>query len=139
MRASTLHRQQGFTLIEVLIAVSIVGILSAFAFSSYQGSVLKTRRKVAAACLVEGQQFMERFYTTRMTYASPPSPLPMSCVREIADHYTIAVAGTPTATTFRLAATPVSGSLQAEDVCGSLGINQAGARTVGHGTPDDCW
>ena len=59
---------QGFTLIEVMIVVAVIGILAAIAYPSYQESVTKTRRSAAQGCLVEMAQFMERFYTTNMRY-----------------------------------------------------------------------
>ncbi len=61
-------KQNGFTLIEVMIVVVIVAILAAVAMTSYQGSILRTRRSAAQACLQQQAQFIERYYTTHMTY-----------------------------------------------------------------------
>ncbi|MBP7665588.1 MAG: prepilin-type N-terminal cleavage/methylation domain-containing protein [Burkholderiaceae bacterium] len=60
------HR--GFTLVEVMIAVVVVGLLSALAYPSYQAQVAKSRRTDAKQSLVELSQKMERFYTERGTY-----------------------------------------------------------------------
>lgn len=46
----------GFSLMELMIAVVIVGILSAIALANYQSSVIKSRRSAAAACLQEGRR-----------------------------------------------------------------------------------
>lgn len=59
---------RGFTLVELLIVVAIVGILAAVAFPSYQAHVQKARRAEAQAVLVEAAQFMERWYTTNNRY-----------------------------------------------------------------------
>jgi len=59
---------QGFTLIELMIAVAIVGILAAIAYPSYIEHVRKTRRADAKAVVLELSQWMERFYTENSRY-----------------------------------------------------------------------
>ena len=97
---------KGFTLIEVMIVVAIVGILAAVAYPSYQQHVLKTRRAAAAGCLLEHAQFMERYYTTNMTYVGAVPAV--SCTADLTGFYAFGLsAGTPvTATTYLIEATP---------------------------------
>lgn len=59
---------RGFTLIEVMIALVVVGLLSALAYPSYQQQVAKGRRTDAKQSLLELSQRMERYYTERGTY-----------------------------------------------------------------------
>jgi len=59
---------QGFTLIELMVVVAVVGILSAIAYPSYQDSVLKGRRAQARAALAELLQQQERYMTQRNCY-----------------------------------------------------------------------
>ena len=61
----------GFSLIELMIVVLVLGVLMAIAYPSYEAHVTKTRRAVAASCALEAAQFMERFYTTNMSYLDP--------------------------------------------------------------------
>ncbi len=129
----------GFTLIELMITVAIIAILAAVALPSYQGYVQRTNRAVAAGCLQEMAQHMERRYTTTMAYNSPATLPALSCTGEVGGRYTFAfVAGQPTATTYALEATPVGS--QADARCSTLGLNQQGTKTIsGTASVNDCW
>ncbi|WP_045770019.1 type IV pilin protein [Xanthomonas albilineans] len=127
------RRQSGFTLIELMIVVAIVGILAGIAFASYKWSIVKSRRSAAEVCLQQTAQLMERYYTTHMTYAGAPAPA--TVCPELAQFYTINYpGGQPTATTFILNAVPTA--LQSDATCGTLGLDQAGTRTA---AAANCW
>lgn len=129
--------QQGFTLIELMIVVAIVGILAAIAYPSYQSYVLKTRRAVAAGCMLELAQWMERNYTTCLAYnvtgtacttAVTTAQLPaLACRAELGPSYTFSLVATPTANAYQLQAAP--GGPQAGDTaCGTLTLDQRGTK-----------
>ena len=143
-RAMTFARRQaGFNLLELMIVVAIIGILSSLAYTSYADSVIKSRRKAATSCLLEEGQFLERFYTTNLTYVGviPILTAPatrLQCQNDLLNFYTIV----PTATgvrTFTVTATP--NPLTQKDLkCGTMTTNQVGTKTKsGTSTLIDCF
>lgn len=130
----------GFTLVELMIVVLIVAVLATIAYYSYANNVTATRRKAAAACLVEQAQFMERWYTTRLTYVGANPVLP--CETDLVQFYTFSTptAANTTATTYTITATPQGVQATRDTQCGVLGLNQVGSKTkTGTGTVADCW
>jgi type IV pilus assembly protein PilE len=135
MRA-LLYRQRGFSLIELMITVVIIGILAAIAYPSYQEQVRKTRRADGKAMLLETAQQLERCYTRFAAYNSGGCgvALPVNSEEEF-----YVISGNPTQTTFTLSATPQGD--QANDAkCATLTLTNADVQgSSGTADPDDCW
>lgn len=105
-----MKKEAGFTLIELMIVVGIVGLLAAIAYPSYTGALTKARRADAMGDLVGLQSAMERYYTENNSYsgaivASVGGNIPYPANDSIA-FYTFSLP-VVTATTFTLAATPI--------------------------------
>lgn len=122
----TNNRQSGFTLVELMIVVAILAILGAIAYPSYIDHVRKSRRAAAAGCMMEANQFMERYYTTNMKYTGATLPS-LGCMGEVSKYYTVGLTAAAAATTFTLQAVPTTAQNDAK--CGTLTIDQKGAKT----------
>ncbi|ONF44733.1 pilus assembly protein PilE [Marinobacter lutaoensis] len=127
----------GFTLIELMIVVAIIGIIAAIAYPSYQEHVRKTRRATAQADLMELAQWMERQYAPDYSYLDggnqPVLPFTVS-PRNGTAFYNLSFSGNVTQNGFTLQAVPTGA--QAADRCGTLTLNSAGSRSAAEA---DCW
>ena len=128
-----MNKQQGVTLMELMITIAIIGILASIALPSYSNHVKKTRRKMAAACLQENAQYMERWYTSKMTYVGASA---QPCPTEIQPYYTVTITAAA-ARTFTATAAPKGA--QSSEQCGTLKLDDKGQRTASGGTTSACW
>lgn len=144
---------KGFTLIELMITVAIVGILASIAIPSYQDSVRKSRRADAKAVLLGLANAMERHFTETNSYLgaagtadspadtgtphiySGQSPVDGGTV-----YYNLTI-NTATATAFMLHAAPAGA--QSGDRCGTLTLTQTGTKGILNAAAgvvaQDCW
>ena len=142
------HAKKGFTLIELMIAVAVIGILSAIAYPNYISYVKRAHRSEAKTVLLQDATILERNFTLANRYdntlnngngnatggliilQAPASGTPT---------YNILISSTTPATDFTLTATP-TGSM-AGDACGSFTLNNVGVQGVTGGTLSvaDCW
>ena len=146
----------GFTLIELMVAVCIIGILSSIAYPAYTKHILKSRRSDAKTALIDLASREERFFSVNNVYSSNPVDLgyggsatfPLAVRSSGTSYYTINVttAGTASSTrptSFIATATP-TGNQTADSECFSYHINNLGVQSnVGPDnsslTSASCW
>jgi len=138
MSAVAACRAHGFSLIELLAVVAIVAILAAIAYPGYQRQTATSRRTLAAACLMQNAQALERRYAAKQSYLDAPAPL---VCRDIAAFYQISFATPPTATAYVLQAVPQGAQATLDARCGTLSLNQWGERGSNGEAADalPCW
>lgn len=142
-------QERGFTLIEVMIVVAIVGILSAIAVPSYNEYIRRAHRADARAGLLQAQQWLERAATAQGIY---PTTLPNTYqwlktdgTPDPTKRYTIGFQAGNTTAAFTLVATRKSPGPQATDRCGNYTLTNTGVRGVAAGTlasgttVEECW
>lgn len=142
---------KGFTLVEVLVVMVILGVLSALAYPSYAGSVRKSRRIEGQVALIDAMQQEERYYSQHNSYtafsATDPEPGPFhwwSGSTAPASAYELDAHACPDraiAECVELRARPGTARVDArfrDPGCETLTLDSTG-RQASSGTIDRCW
>lgn len=137
------HRQRGFTLIEVMITVAIVGILAMVAYPSYRDYIIRGNVPEATSRLATKQVQMEQFFQDNRTYVGGPGCTLDQTSSKYFD-FSCTGAGAATATTYTITATG-KGSMAGINYT----IDQTGAKTTSitagapsgwtAPSPNNCW
>ncbi|WP_037459224.1 type IV pilin protein [Shewanella sp. HN-41] len=124
---------QGFTLIEVMIAVVIVGILAAIAYPSYIDYVIKSGRSEGVAAVMNVANLQEQYYLDNRAYATDMTKLGLANPF-VTEHgyYSVASAGT---SSFTITATAKGNQASRDSTCATITMTSAGVK----GPSAECW
>jgi len=127
---------KGFTLIELMIVVAIIGILASIAYPSYQDYVLRAKRGDAKVVILSVQLAQEKWRANNITYGTTAN---IGITVSPDDYYTVAISSN-TGTNYTITATPKSPHVDAN--CGNLVLTVVGGvetKSASAGTADNCW
>ncbi len=126
-------KNAGFTLIELMIVVAIIGILAGIGYPAYTSAVKKANRADGIDAMLATAGRMEEYYMNNDTYAVANVTALMGTDQSSEGMYTLSFESAPTAFFYRVIATP--NGTDAE--CGALSLDSIGAK--GSATGTDCW
>jgi type IV pilus assembly protein PilE len=138
-KTKTYKTRHGFTLVELMIVIAIIGILAAIAIPSYSRYVKQSRRTSAKTALLDLASREAKYYSTNNAYTNSMTNLGYSSAAPIAvpdatsNYYSLSVAQVGS-TDFTGTAAPAGN--QATDTCGSFTINYLGVKGAGS---SNCW
>jgi type IV pilus assembly protein PilE len=135
-RASTAPaRSGGFTLLELLVVMTVVAILASVAIPSYQQSVMRSRRTDARVAMNALATRLERCFTQFGTYDAEDCDIE-SPADSPEGFYQVSVVRDAAA--YALTAEP-QGAQADDTACGTLSMTSTGLRAATGETPDRCW
>nr|WP_141834223.1 MULTISPECIES: type IV pilin protein [Delftia]MCA1068720.1 Fimbrial protein [Delftia acidovorans]TQL71906.1 type IV pilus assembly protein PilE [Delftia sp. HK171] len=144
MKKRLIPRQGGFTLIEMMVVVAVIGILASIAYPSYREFVAKAKRADVAAMLSSAQQWMERFYSENFRYDKSSAGVAVTDSTQFPKYFSVSpmpgqgsavydvtvVVTDGTRDVYSLKAVRKAGSSMAGDRCGDYYLDQYGRKEL---------
>jgi type IV pilus assembly protein PilE len=139
--APTKIASRGFTLIELMVTVAIVGILATIASATYTSQVQKSRRTDARSALLDLAGREEKLFSTTNAYSAAATDLGYAAFPAAvgSGYYNVSVAVGNPPVTYVITATPIGTQIN-DTQCATLSVDQLGVQSsTGTGTAATCW
>lgn len=134
--------QSGFTLIELMIVIAIVGILAAIAIPNYTEYVRKSRRSDAKSSILEVTQRLERFYTEKARYTTSFTDIgyPAAVLDSSQGYYRLSISAGASgiASSYTVTAT-AQGAQLADTACGNFSYGSDNTKSATGTLGAACW
>lgn len=129
-----MYKHNGFTLIELMVTVAIVGILAAIAYPSYIDYVIKSGRSEGVAAVMQVANLQEQYYLDNRAFTTDMTKLGLAASPFMTEHghYSVASAGT---SAFTITATAKGNQASRDTTCATITLTHAGIK----GPSTECW
>jgi type IV pilus assembly protein PilE len=140
------RQQGGFTLIELMITVAVVGILAALAYPSYTSYIARTKRSAAESFMQTVGSRQEQVMLNARSYFSVPAgtaaewtAVSMTVPAEVASNYTVTVVSSASPS-YTVTASPTGAQAANDAKCGILNLTNTGVKSIsGTSSVSECW
>uniref|UniRef100_Q0HS90 Methylation site containing protein n=1 Tax=Shewanella sp. (strain MR-7) TaxID=60481 RepID=Q0HS90_SHESR len=129
------EQQKGFTLIEVMITVVIIGILASIAYPSYTNYITRSARSEGVAAVMRVANLQEQYYLDNRAYATDMTKLGLSANPFVTEHGHYSLASAVSSGTLTITATALGVQYSRDSVCKTITMTSAGAK----GPSPECW
>jgi type IV pilus assembly protein PilE len=128
------QKNTAFTLLELMITITIMGVIASWAIPSYQEYIMASHRSDAKSSLLELQLEQEKWRASHVSYATLDE---LGMAKTTANgYYNLSIKNTPDSEQFLAIARPIGS--QINDLCKVFAINQLGAMYKGY-ADKNCW
>lgn len=135
-------KTNGFSLLELMMAIGIIGIIAAIAIPAYTNYTRATNRTDAIRTMTNDAQALERCYSQTFTYAGCTAA-PAGTANSAQGYYSVTIVIAGSFASYTITAVPIAPSQLADDSCATFTLNSAGSQGATSSSHSDttatCW